>query len=130
MKKLFVLFAVIGICTLAYSQDVKVTINNQDATAKDDCPYRINGICATEDIGGVDVDILADSFSCGKIRLTNYNNFAVTVLFMFNQAQGYNYDDYYNQTASVVIRANGTKDYSYTGNKPHLKGIIVRKIAQ
>lgn len=128
MKRLFVLFAVIGICAFAYSQDVKVNINNQDATAKDDCPYRINGICATEDIGGVDVDV---PHNCYCIRLANYNNFTVTVLFVYNQGRGVQYDVSYDRIASVVIKANETKDYYYyEGYKPVIKGMIVRKLAQ
>lgn len=81
MKKLFLLFALVGMNVLAYSQDVKVNINNLDTAAvKDNCPYRINGICSSEDIGGVDVDVIfADNITWAVF--TNYNELPVTVLY-------------------------------------------------
>ena len=80
------LFAYIGISVLGYSQDVRV--NNINVNIKDqngnanyqDCPYRINGICITEDVGGVDADIIyADD--CTWVVFTNYNTFPVTILY-------------------------------------------------
>lgn len=114
---------------LAYSQDVKVNINNQDVTAKGDCPYRINGICATEDIGGVDV-----SFVGSNIVLTNYNVFPVTVIWQIEYLCGDCRYDGEEKTATTVLGAEGQKqiylsDYR-TASKWSVKGLIVRKLAQ
>lgn len=80
MKKILCIAAFAGMFTLGYCQDVKVNINNQEATTKEKCPYRINGICSSEDIGGVDVtfEFIDD---CTWLVFTNYNSFPVTVLY-------------------------------------------------
>ena len=75
-------FAFAGMATLGYCQDVNVSINNQEAsTKKEDCAFKINGICSTEDIGGVDVEV---QYSDGTTWMvfTNYNDFPVSVLYM------------------------------------------------
>ena len=69
VTKSFMLALLLGLCSLGYNQDVKVNINNQDVTTKDDCPYRINGICVTEDIGGVNVDITFEDNINNKFRI-------------------------------------------------------------
>ncbi|MBP5496135.1 MAG: hypothetical protein J6X98_03090 [Bacteroidales bacterium] len=137
--KFFITVLLLGIYSLGYSQDVKVNINNQDATAKDDCPYRINGICATEDIGGVNVDFIQEgdrwpySF---YIVLTNYNGFPVNVLWQIEYTGDYQACDYYNnniKTGNVVIGATGEKKISLDSDcylQWTLKGLIVRKLAQ
>lgn len=86
MKKLFMLFAVFGCSILGYSQDVRVNninvnISDQNGnTNYQECPYRINGICITEDVGGVDANIIyADN--CTWVVFTNYNTFPVTILY-------------------------------------------------
>lgn len=127
MKKLFVLFAVIGICTLAYSQDVKVNINNQDVTAKDDCPYRINGICSTEDIGGVDFDLVKNDNGCTNIVLTNYNKCPVTVLLEYEY---YHPNVWFKRTTTAVIPTDGVKEIGGGCYGTRFVGMIVRKIAQ
>ena len=81
MKKILMFFAFAGMATLGYCQDVNVSINNQVAsTKKEDCAFKINGICSTEDIGGVDVEI---QYSDGTTWMvfTNYNDFPVSVLY-------------------------------------------------
>lgn len=137
--KFFITVLLLGIYSLGYSQDVKVNINNQDATIKDDCPYRINGICATEDIGGVNVDFIQEgdrwpySF---YIVLTNYNGFPVNVLWQIEYTGDSQACDYYNnniKTGNVVIGATGEKKISLDSDcylKWTLKGLIVRKLAQ
>lgn len=132
VTKFFMAALLLGLCSLGYSQDVKVNINNQDATTKDDCPYRISGICATEDIGGVDVDLSHSSM----MGLTNYNSFPVNVLWQIEYTGNYSYcDNYYNRikTGNVVIGATGVKVIQLDSdcrNAWSLKGLIVRKLAQ
>lgn len=129
MKRLFVLMALASISFLGYSQDVKVNINNQDGMAKDDCPYRINGICATEDIGGVDIEMDRN----GELKFTNYNTFPVTVLWNieYSACNGARCKDE-EKTGNLVLGAEGQKIVSlclcsYTWS---VKGLIVRKLAQ
>lgn len=138
MKKLLVLFALVCISFLGYSQDVKVNINNQDGTAKDDCPYRINGICATEDIGGVDVEfefISEETYPYHSdyfIVLTNYNNFPVNVLWQIEYNDKESSANGTIKTGNVVIGIEGQKKIKlpYYYNGWSVKGLIVRKLAQ
>lgn len=137
--RFFMAALLLGLCSLGYSQDVKVNINNQDANAKDDCPYRINGICATEDIGGVNVDFIhkaGDNDNCYCMVLTNYNNFPVNVLWQIEYTGNNQSCPNYNskiKSGNVVIGATGEKivvlGYSCYTNWS-LTGLIVRKLAQ
>lgn len=81
ISKIITATLLLGFCYNGYCQNVNVNINNHDATSRNnDCPYRINGICSSEDIGGVDARIIyADD--CTWAVLTNYNTFPVTVLY-------------------------------------------------
>lgn len=132
MKKLLMVATMLfaGLFTYCYGQDVKVNINNQDVT-NDDCCYRINGICSSEDIGGVDFQI-TDKNTGGKSVigiLTNYNPFTVTVLF---KVVGVNFP--YSKIMSVVIGPKGVKEVTIDEGANYLnfslEGIIVRKTAQ
>lgn len=129
MKKLL-LFALVGISVFGYSQDVKVNINNQDATVGDDCPYRINGICATEDIGGVDTKFFNACPMCSSYRpelsLQNYNTFPVTVLWSVERGG-------IEKTGVTILGVEAEKTISLPRGNPReysLKGLIVRKLAQ
>lgn len=146
MKKGFICICLVlaGIFTYGYGQDVRVNINNQDYSSNDDCEFKINGICSSEDIGGVEIHGLRkfEQLSCTSgtpsyadnryAVLTNYNDFTVTVLV-----------DFYNQRiSSVVLRKNETKEVfidlggttsSYRPSEEiscPLRGMIVRKLAQ
>lgn len=145
MKKLFLLFALVGMNILAYSQDVKVNINNQDATAKDDCPYRINGICATEDIGGVDIEVSYNSSDNSNIcKLTNYNSFPVSVLLALEYNDIKSPLNEEKKTSTIVLGVEGVKEIKlpraqyvsgegtcyYSASHWSVIGLIVRKLAQ
>ncbi|MBQ6978123.1 MAG: hypothetical protein IJQ18_05780 [Paludibacteraceae bacterium] len=155
MKKLL-LFALVGMSIFTYSQDVRVNINNQDAVLKDDCAYRINGICSSEDIGGVNVDIqFADEVTWAVF--TNYNEFPVTILYEIGRSDNcgkypsdYNYRPilFYTingTTGNIVLGMNGSKKvkldqsvYIFSENKHindnshcySIKGLIVRKLTK
>lgn len=147
MKKILCIAAFAGMFTLGYCQDVKVNINNQEATTKEECPYRINGICSSEDIGGVDVQIEYIDNTTWAV-FTNYNSFPVTVLYQVSskgthRSLGY-MDNFITQdgaTGSIVIGVNNSKkiklDYcpyistSWYDNSScySIKGIIVRRLA-
>ena len=146
MKKVFMvtMMLFVGMFTYCYGQDVRVNINNQDAT-NNDCGYKINGICASEDIGGVEIQglvkyekrtIYEKTKYCSMqyALLTNYNDFTVTVLVEF----------YAFGIHSIVLKKNETKEFflgnfgsvtfttsqpSYT-NQLQTKCMIVRKLGQ
>ena len=150
MKKIFLLFALVGMNVLAYSQDVKVNINNLDTAAvKDNCPYRINGICSSEDVGGVNVDILyADEVTWAVF--TNYNEYPVTILYEIGRAKCGYYSNYSSSvyfytndgtTGNIVLGNSGSKkvklddshDNYSTYDNSHcysIKGLIVRKLTK
>ena len=109
MKKVLMVAAMLfaGLFTYCYAQDVRVNINNQDYSSQD-CEYKINGICSSEDIGGVDLQeyIKYDLsngyyYKCIYASFTNYNEFTVTVLFK---------DGYYGGVSSLILRKNETKE--------------------
>lgn len=125
------------------AQNVVVqTTNNPSQSSKEDCAFRINGICSTEDIGGVDArwyryvsDISGykdmegyiSSFSNSYFLLENYHDFTVNVLLLVS-----NDDDCPDETFNVVIKPGAKKlvhtpscgdTYFYV-----LKGIITRKL--
>lgn len=136
--KVFITILFVSVFCFGYGQDVKVNINNQDATTKDDCPYRINGICATEDIGGVNVEFIkeGEEWPSYYIVLTNYNSFPVNVLWQIEYTGDNGSCAFYNNTintGNVVIGATGEKKISldrYCYLNWTLKGLIVRKLAQ
>ncbi|MCQ2342679.1 MAG: hypothetical protein MJZ75_04210 [Paludibacteraceae bacterium] len=136
MKKTILLFAFLGITIFGYSQEVKVNINNENATVKDECPYRINGICSTDDIGGVDVEFSRKASGQYNnyvvnyyLTLTNYNSFPVNVLWKISFHGGK------IKTGSNMLGVDGQKviNYYIWGSDFYdssLEGLIVRKLTQ
>lgn len=147
MKKVILIAAMFfaGLFTYCYGQDVKVNINNQDYSSNKDCEYKINGICSSEDIGGVEIRGIKkyikendgyDSYHAdySYAILTNYNKTTVSVMFeIFSQGGVY----------TTVLRENETKEVLlFTRRAPYkpsvsseswnvpLKGMIVRKVGQ
>lgn len=132
MKKFLVLSMFIAaFITYCNAQDVKVNINNQDATVQDDCVYRINGICSSEDIGGVNVDVDGGNGNC--LRFKNYNGFTVTVLYECVYYNPVTNSSYWKDTICgvIVLEAKGEKSVNLTGDSRYwsVKGIIVRKLS-
>ena len=127
--------------TYCYAQDVRVSINNQNAT-NNGGGFTINGIPSSEDIGGVDVQGVAKCdgrngtyYKNAHAVFTNYNDFTVTVLFK---------DATYDRVYTIVLRKDETKDVNlYTlstipRSEPEpdepcsidVGGMIVRKLGQ
>ena len=141
MKKSIIIFAAILLATFANAQNV--VINNQ--TNSGDCGFRINGICSSQDIGGVEIEIhyctsgranwkeiawkqidplmIAHYYMIAK----NYNSFTVTTLIALN-LQGK------ESVYSGVIPANGVKVFHIghcTDVEPYsIIGSITRKMAK
>lgn len=129
----------VGLFTFCYGQDVKVNINNKDYSSNGDCDFKINGICSSEDIGGVEIRGLiktirfaaADGYGLHTFAvLTNYHDFPVTVLVQFT----------HNSIQSIVLKKNETKeiDLGVYDSTPEyhapvetsmpIQGMIVRKL--
>jgi hypothetical protein len=109
MKKIFViLLAMVGLGFSAYSQNVVIQTNEAaKSQTKDDCAYRISGICTTEDIGGVEVSpirVTEDGYSGTCVNFTNYNSFTVTVIYELKAKSSE-----YRFVGSIVLRADQSK---------------------
>lgn len=117
MKKL-VLVLVAMFPLLCFSQNIiQVTGNNSNTSNNQDqeeCPYRINGICSTEDIGGVEFEFIFEN-NYNYLRLTNYNNTTVSVLFELDYKAttdfGCNSDD------EKLYISRGVKNYVLKSNE-------------
>lgn len=120
MKKL-VLVLVAMFPLLCFSQNIIVTNGNNSNTSnnqdQEDCPYRINGICSTEDIGGVEFEF---SFihPYTYLTLTNYNNTTVSVLFDLDYDAKSFGCYYYTEWDDVdVYISRGVKNYVLKSNE-------------
>lgn len=142
MKKVLLLTTMffVGMFTYCYGQDVRVNINNQDYSSNNDCEYKINGICSSEDIGGVDVEFSDGVDGRGYyVVFTNYNSFPVTVLSVIEfldipRIGGRAKSILKERTLNTVLAVNGTKkiklnDFDY-GEEGNVNGLIVRRLAQ
>lgn len=139
MKKL-VLVLVAMFPLLCFSQNIIVangnnsnTSNNQD---QEECPYRINGICSTEDIGGVDIRfeyvkdgvITTSSNDYVHLVLENYNNFTVSVLVEYTtQYSGPYIENYVLKAGETKMREAQVRDGYKSGY--YLNGFIVRSLS-
>ena len=133
MKKLiFTITCVVFAMTCLGQNIIQVSGNQSNSQKQDDCPFRINGICSTEDIGGVMVEFKYHTNDGGYIHLDNYNNFPVSVLLQVT----------YRRTSGVldnpriipcVLPSSGHKELKLAfGDYLSgyiLDGIIVRKLS-
>lgn len=142
MKKILavIFLLLIIICTNAQNI-IQITNNGSGSNYQNDCGFKINGICSSEDIGGVSLEGLSrEVYGSGpwangitNAELKNYNNFTVTVLikFLFDSYSqgGATYED---EVYQVVIPSNETKKVQLKrGNCPScysLQGMIVRRL--
>ena len=84
MKKVCYLFLLcfVNFISIAYAQDINVSVNDKEVITKEECPFSINGICITEDVGGVDLSFVNDSEDDQNYaKFTNYNSKRVTVTY-------------------------------------------------
>ena len=143
MKKVLILL-LYSVSLTCLAQNNIIQINQSGGTTTSiqrDCDYKINGICSSEDIGGVSLEEISrraysqEVFSNGVTTayLKNYNNFAVTVLIELNfdtTNRGGSLD--MDETYQVVIQSGETKGVELRHcNCPgcySLKGMIVRRL--
>lgn len=139
MKKMVIITAMLfaGLFTYCYGQDVKVNINNQDYSSNGDCDFKINGICSSEDIGGVDVQfkIVEDHNNCDDLGavFNNYNKFPVTVLCKVSYKFMWNSSKTEEKTFNIVLEEQGRKVVNFdcgSISTCSVEGMIVRKLAQ
>ena len=117
---------------------------NYNSNQRQECPYRINGICISEDIGGVDTRIVYHD-NCTWVVFTNYNNFRVTVLYEIGESYGFSGGLYHTAdgtTGSIVLDVEGKREikldmafndfrgYFSRAEYYSIKGMIVRKMAR
>ncbi len=143
MKKILLALTVIMFtCMCANAQNIiQITQNGNGGNSSNDCGFKINGICSSEDIGGVSLEGLSRHvYDSGpwangitNAELKNYNNFTVTVLIKFlfdSYSQGG--ATYEEEVYQVVIPSNETKKVQLKrGNCPScysLQGMIVRRL--
>lgn len=102
--KIVLLFLLVAtFCISSQNIIIQNNVNTNGNAPQKECGYKINGICSSEDIGGVDAEVF---FSGGfRLRLTNYNQFPVTVVW---EAE-YNHGDRY-KTGTCVLGAYGTEN--------------------
>lgn len=133
MKKNLALILLLGMITCVNAQNIiqisNNGTNNKNNTEKD-CDFKINGICSSEDIGGVSAEVDGRGII---MELTNYNQFPVTVLYKVECTRGDR--DGESRTGSVVLGAAGSdKDEKKIDLRDgtislwKLEGIIVRKL--
>lgn len=125
-------FILLGVYVLVNAQDVKVDINHNDVSSKKDCSFEINGICSTEDVGGVDVQFFyQEAENATFLSLINYNSKPVTTIYRIgnNCSDFGDYSAEYKADGSVgttflkpkemkwieISRYNGTRCYYISG---------------
>jgi len=137
MKIFFViLVAVAGFGVCAFSQNAVIKTNeNTKLGSQEKCTYWISGVCANEDIGGVEVALGSifneDKPWCFHLMFENYNNFTVSVIFECI-AEELNRDtnrlEPTKQTGTIVLKANETKETKNVYYNPRNFKLIVRKL--
>lgn len=130
MKKL-VLVLVAMFPLLCFSQNITVTTDSNTLSPQNECPYSINGICSTEDIGGVDTrfeTVREGSWNYVYLVLENYNNFTVSVLVEYTYEYGNTYiENYVLKAGESKMRKVQSGDSSRKAH--YLNGFIVRKLS-
>lgn len=109
MKKMILIAVMlfVGMITFCYGQNVNVSINNENYSSTKDCEFKINGICSSEDIGGVEIQGITRCNNSirefGHVDdyaiFTNYNGFPVTVLFKYG-----------SNARTIILKKGETKE--------------------
>ena len=123
MKKITLLFFA-GLLSLCCNAQNIIQISNDGnrnnySNKQQECEFRINGICSLEDIGGVDFEEVKGVNEYGQvkkdIKATNYNSFAVTVLFKIEYGRSSSYGIEKEKVITKVLKPNETKYLDLSG---------------
>ena len=130
-KKIFVmLVVVIGFSLNGFGQNTVVIQNDGKSNSMEDkCPYRINGVCITEDIGGVSVE---ESGGGWQYHFVNYNDFTVTVTYEVTSSRGTRGGSFFGTettTGAIVLKANEKKNVPRQGDFNVSVKMIARKLS-
>jgi uncharacterized protein YunC (DUF1805 family) len=100
-----------GFSFSALAQNVVIQTNEVSKSAtNDDCAYRINGICTTEDLGGVEISkVTGTADNCGssyyKLSFENYNDFVVSVIYEYSNST----EENFKRTGTIILKAHEKK---------------------
>mgnify|MGYP003553263540 CR=1 FL=1 len=141
MKKSLAILIFAGVLTICCNAQNIIQISNDgnrnsnNYNQQQDCEFRINGIGATEDIGGVDFEEKRNSEGAKDVLATNYNSFTVTVLFKIEYGRSSSYGIEREAIVTKVLRPNESKwlGIDKLGRRPfawgyHLTYSITRKL--
>ena len=99
------------------------------------CPDRVNGICITEDIGGVTAEPIKwnHDANSAQVNFTNYNNSVVTVVYEVTSSKGISggvpvYTD--TERGTVVLRKDESKAVNIQGGHHVSTKLVVRNLHQ
>ena len=122
----------VAIAMSCFGQNI-IQVNSEQGNSnsqKEDCAFRINGICSTEDIGGVMTEFKeGDLTGAGEhvyLHAENYNNSTVTVLLQYYYSKNAEHD-----MLNFVLKPFEKKAIMLSGwytSYYQLEGIIVRKL--
>ena len=125
MKKILIIVVLHCIVLNGFGQNT-VVIQNDGKTTTQTCPYRINGICVTEDIGGVEINIKYNYFNnTYKVEFKNYNKFTVTIIFEYEHEYAGKREQ---KTGTIVVFSGETKMTTDSYGKASNIKTITRKL--
>lgn len=139
-KHLVALFTLVSCACFAQNNIIQINQSNgsYNNSTSQDCGYKINGICSSEDIGGVSLGEIRRVLRGGAWEfcqnydvfadLKNYNNFTVTVLLKFDYESRNTSDE---ETYQIVLKSCEEKSIKlkYCLSSPYtLQGMIVRRL--
>ena len=138
MKKFIIVMTFLAYIVSGYGQKIMLVLDSLEnfkvASYQDncDCALRVNGICTTEDIGGVMTKITPDGGGNGYLYLKNYNDFVVTVLLQIANDCGDSglTDHLYNLILQPSEEMSVNLPLSCSPAYYAIEGIIVRKLAE
>lgn len=126
MKKYVILMALfIGISNSVSAQNVVIQSNTAPTQQSvDSNQYYINGISTREDIGGVQIERGEFVYTWHyKVKLTNYNNFPVSVIYQFEHGNKQ------VETRTMVLGAYSDKETETCFENPYKFVVIARKLS-
>jgi len=121
--------------TVVFQSDVKPDVKSNTVEDKDKCPYRISGICSTEDIGGVDTKFETTEIKgmtwVNSIVFTNHNEFPVTIVYEISSSSCrfiHEKEGITTQTGCMTLKKGGRRTIKPDGTFHVSAKMVVRKL--